>query len=130
MLTQITPHMSVITWYLIILQLQVVQIFAQNAKPNYPTVPVSMLPSDCGIVPLYQKLYNRSMNETKTETEVDSGDFRILNGLDAVSGEWPWIVKLAYCDEEGSDGACQTCTGTLVSSRWIISAGHCGVAFE
>lgn len=75
-----------ISWYLIILQSAKLQTFGQNAKRNYPSVPASMLPDDCGIVPLYQKLYNRSINETTIAAGVDSsGDFRILNGLDAVS---------------------------------------------
>lgn len=43
---------------------------------------------DCGRVPLYQKLYGRSINETfnkNPQAEDDDAQFRILKGLDSVT---------------------------------------------
>lgn len=40
----------------------------------------------CGTVPIYEKLYRRSINESLEPTEGDgSGKFRILHGLDSVT---------------------------------------------
>lgn len=54
----------------------------------------------CGTVPIYSKLYGRSINETfDTNLSDEQGDFRILHGLDSVVGEWPWIVSGDYISE-------------------------------
>ncbi|CAG7647036.1 unnamed protein product, partial [Allacma fusca] len=43
---------------------------------------------------------------------------RIVGGANALPGEWPWQAAL-YRDGEYQCGA------TLISSRWLLSAGHC-----
>jgi hypothetical protein len=43
---------------------------------------------------------------------------RIVGGSNALPGEWPWQAAL-YRDGEYQCGA------TLISSRWLLSAGHC-----
>lgn len=53
-----------------------------------------------------------------------NGNFRILYGLDAKSGEWPWIVKIDVCQPNGD---CEMCTGSLLNDRWLVTAGHCKV---
>lgn len=78
---------------------------------------------NCGLVPIFEKAYKRSielpLNDSKSKKD---GDFRILHGLNAKPGEWPWIVQIKVC-KPNSD--CEVCTGTLINSRWIITAGHC-----
>lgn len=44
---------------------------------------------------------------------------KIVGGLDAGAGSWPWQVSLQM-DRYG-----HVCGATLISSRWLISAAHC-----
>lgn len=102
----------------------------------------------CGQVPVYHKIHrvsiepdlrlkalsnnraavtiaDNSSTKTTNTTELttsDDGNFRILYGLDAKFGEWPWIVKLDVCKPNAD---CEGCTGSLLNDRWLITAGHC-----
>ena len=82
----------------------------------------------CGRVPLYEKRYKLSVNESFSKNTGDSddhtvekGEFRILHGMNAVYGEWPWIVLVKICEPMN----CAKCTGSLLNSRWVLTAGHC-----
>uniref|UniRef100_A0A7N5ZWE6 Peptidase S1 domain-containing protein n=1 Tax=Anabas testudineus TaxID=64144 RepID=A0A7N5ZWE6_ANATE len=52
---------------------------------------------DCGVAPLNTK---------------------IVGGVDASAGSWPWQVSVHY---QGS----HTCGGTLISNQWVLTAAHC-----
>ena len=49
---------------------------------------------------------------------------RIVGGWEAEQAEWPWIV-MASDRNKGKMG--QFCGATIISERWLISAGHCYV---
>ncbi|XP_026735241.1 CLIP domain-containing serine protease 2-like isoform X2 [Trichoplusia ni] len=56
---------------------------------------------------------------------VDCGDNardRIIGGTNAALGEFPWIVRLGYMDE---DELVWLCGGALLTDRHVITAGHC-----
>ncbi|CAL4063994.1 unnamed protein product [Meganyctiphanes norvegica] len=49
---------------------------------------------------------------------------RIVNGTDAVFGEFPWQVTL-WADKHADMYFSHLCGGTLVSKSWIVTAAHC-----
>ncbi|XP_055360606.1 testisin-like [Betta splendens] len=53
--------------------------------------------SDCGVAPL---------------------NTRIVGGVNASAGSWPWQVSIRY------NGA-HICGGTLISDQWVLTAAHC-----
>lgn len=46
---------------------------------------------------------------------------RIVNGQDAVRGQFPYYVFI----EIQMPQLCNVCGGSLISSEWILTAGHC-----
>ncbi|XP_067872539.1 transmembrane protease serine 9 isoform X2 [Heterodontus francisci] len=62
------------------------------------------------------------------ETDCDCGtpltSNRIVGGMNAAIGEWPWQVSLHIV------GIGHECGATVVSSTWLISAAHCFISFE
>lgn len=48
---------------------------------------------------------------------------RIIGGVSAQSDAWPWMA--AIVDAGGDLYADQYCGGTLIHSRWVMTAAHC-----
>ena len=44
---------------------------------------------------------------------------RIFGGTVAEKNQWPWLALIYFPNSD------EMCTGSFISERWIISAGHC-----
>ncbi|XP_075983215.1 phenoloxidase-activating factor 1-like isoform X2 [Anticarsia gemmatalis] len=56
---------------------------------------------------------------------LDCGEYageRIIGGYNAALGQFPWIVRLGYIDEDDIDWMCG---GALVTDRHVVTAAHC-----
>jgi secreted trypsin-like serine protease len=52
-------------------------------------------------------------------------DRKIVGGVEAPEGAWPWQVSIYRRAPDGSFSA--HCGGTLIHARWVLSAAHCFV---
>uniref|UniRef100_A0A4W4GFX6 Transmembrane serine protease 5 n=1 Tax=Electrophorus electricus TaxID=8005 RepID=A0A4W4GFX6_ELEEL len=43
---------------------------------------------------------------------------RIIGGVEAAPGSWPWQVSLYYNNRH-------TCGGAIITSQWVLTAAHC-----
>lgn len=56
-----------------------------------------------------------------------STNSRIVGGSVAEPNEYPW---LAFLNLYFWSGDAATCTGTLIGSKWILTAAHCTYGYK
>ena len=77
-----------------------------------------MVPGQCG---------NRQPRKVKRSVafvELLEPDVKIVGGTNAERGDWPW--QIGYAAMRGSEFQI-VCGGTLISTKWAITAAHCTV---
>jgi secreted trypsin-like serine protease len=57
-------------------------------------------------------------------------DPRIIGGEPADFGEYPFMVALLFEPTAGTDFQKQYCGGSLIASRWVLTAAHCADFLE
>jgi len=67
---------------------------------------------------------SRKVKRSVALIELLEPDVRIVGGTDAERGDWPW--QIGYAAMRGSSFSI-VCGGTLISTKWAITAAHCTV---
>jgi len=55
---------------------------------------------------------------------VQAQSHRVIGGVPAADGQFPWMVEMRFLDDE------HLCGGTLIHPRWVLTAGHCASVGE
>ncbi|KAH8395326.1 hypothetical protein KR222_009419, partial [Zaprionus bogoriensis] len=50
---------------------------------------------------------------------------RVVGGLPARKGAYPWVAALGYYDESNRNALKFLCAGSLISSHFVITSAHC-----
>ncbi|OWR43557.1 prophenoloxidase activating proteinase-2 [Danaus plexippus plexippus] len=73
--------------------------------------------------PYYQNRQKRSFDQNNTSD--DSLEDRIAGGKETELDQFPWTALLKVTFDYGNREAAFSCGGSLISQRFILTAGHC-----
>ncbi|XP_039270736.2 uncharacterized protein LOC120345378 isoform X1 [Styela clava] len=80
-------------------------------------------PALCDSVNDFTKRYSANhtccKNDRLSQCGVQRVNQKIIGGIPAQATQWPWMVYLSM------DSDFEFCGGALISSEWVITAGHC-----
>ena len=62
-----------------------------------------------------------SASPGNVECDTKKARSRIVGGIDAQPGSWPWHVLLDFVEHPGS----VWCGGSILTPYWIVTAAHC-----
>ncbi|XP_075973756.1 uncharacterized protein LOC142975017 isoform X1 [Anticarsia gemmatalis] len=90
-------------------------------KPRPPKLPAAFGPSWPAWMPSFNRI-SRSADEEPVEVTIED---RITGGKETELEQFPWTVLLKVTFDYGDKRQAFNCGGSLISSRYVLTAGHC-----
>nr|NP_001261405.1 uncharacterized protein Dmel_CG32260, isoform C [Drosophila melanogaster]AGB94100.1 uncharacterized protein Dmel_CG32260, isoform C [Drosophila melanogaster] len=90
-----------------------------------PTPPLSQVVSPSFYPPPPPPPPNNAPRESATCGISGATSNRVVGGMEARKGAYPWIAALGYFEENNRNALKFLCGGSLIHSRYVITSAHC-----